>query len=36
MSDTIKSRLFGFHDVADSDEMFVDVMRRFRAERIVP
>ena len=36
MSDVTKSRSFGFHDVVDSEEMFVRLMRRFRAERIVP
>jgi hypothetical protein len=36
MSDVTESRRFGFHDVADSEEMFVRLMRQFRAERIVP
>jgi nucleoside-diphosphate-sugar epimerase len=36
MSDVTKSRRFGFHDVVDSEEMFVRLMREFRAERIVP
>ena len=36
MSDVSKSRRFGFHDVVDSEAMFVSLMRRFRAERIVP
>jgi nucleoside-diphosphate-sugar epimerase len=36
MSSVTKSRLHGFHDVVDSDEMFVRLLRRFRAERIVP
>ena len=36
MSDVTKSRRFGFHDVVDSEEMFVRLMHRFRAERIVP
>jgi nucleoside-diphosphate-sugar epimerase len=36
MSDVTKSRRFGFHDVVDSEEMFVRLMRRFRDERIVP
>lgn len=36
MSDVSKSRRFGFHDVVDSEEMFVRLMRQFRAERIVP
>ena len=36
MSDVTKSRRFGFHDVVDSEEMFVRLLRRFRDERIVP
>jgi nucleoside-diphosphate-sugar epimerase len=36
MSDVTKSRLFGFHDVVDSESMFVRLLRRFREERIVP
>jgi nucleoside-diphosphate-sugar epimerase len=36
MSDVTKSRRFGFHDVVDTEEMFVRLMRKFRAERIVP
>ena len=36
MSDLTKSRQFGFHDVVDSEAMFVRLMRQFRAERIVP
>lgn len=36
MSDVTKSRRFGFHDVVDSEEMFVRLLRRFREERIVP
>ena len=36
MSDVTKSRRFGFHDVVDSEEMFVRLLRQFRAERIVP
>ena len=36
MSDVTKSRRFGFHDVVDSEEMLVRLMRQFRAERIVP
>jgi hypothetical protein len=31
-----KSRRFGFHDVVDSEEMFVRLLGRFRHERIVP
>ncbi len=36
MSNLIKSRLHGFHDVVDSEEMFVRLLKRFREERIVP
>jgi nucleoside-diphosphate-sugar epimerase len=36
MSNVTKSRLYGFHAVVDSEEMFVRLLRRFRAERIVP
>ena len=36
MPDVGKSRRFGFHAVVDSEEMFVSLMRQFRAERIVP
>jgi nucleoside-diphosphate-sugar epimerase len=36
MSSVTKARLHGFHDVVDSEEMFVRLLRRFRDERIVP
>jgi nucleoside-diphosphate-sugar epimerase len=36
MSDVTKARLYGFHDVVDSEAMFVRLLRRFRDERIVP
>ena len=36
MSSVTKSRLHGFHDIVDSEEMFVRLLRRFREERIVP
>ena len=36
MSDVTKSRLYGFHDVVDSEAMFVRLLGRFREERIVP
>jgi nucleoside-diphosphate-sugar epimerase len=36
MTSTTKSRLHGFHDVVDSEEMFARLLRRFRAEKIVP
>jgi nucleoside-diphosphate-sugar epimerase len=36
MTNVTKSRLHGFHAVVDSEEMFVRLLGRFRAERIVP
>lgn len=36
MSNVTKSRLHGFLDVVDSEEMFLRLLRRFREERIVP
>jgi nucleoside-diphosphate-sugar epimerase len=36
MSDVSKSRRHGFHEVVDSEEMFVRLLSRFREERIVP
>ena len=36
MSDVTKSRLYGFHDVVDSEAMLVRLLRRFREDRIVP
>ena len=36
MSDVTKSRQHGFHDVVDSEEMFVRLLTRFRQQRIVP
>jgi len=36
MSSTIKARQPGFHDVVDSEEMLVRLLRQFRSERIVP
>ncbi len=36
MSSVTKSRLHGFHDVVDSEQMFARLLGRFRAERIVP
>ena len=36
MSDVTKSRLHGFHDVVDSEAMFVGLLTKFRKERIVP
>jgi nucleoside-diphosphate-sugar epimerase len=36
MTDVSKSRRDGFHQVVDSEEMFVRLLGRFREERIVP
>jgi nucleoside-diphosphate-sugar epimerase len=36
MTATTKARRFGFHEVVESEEMFVRLLRRFRDERIVP
>jgi hypothetical protein len=36
MSEVTKSRLYGFHDVVDSEAMFVRLLHRFREDRIVP
>jgi len=36
MSSVTKCRQHGFDDVVDSEEMFVRLLRQFRAERIVP
>ena len=36
MTSTIKARQHGFQDVVDSEQMFVRLLERFRAERIVP
>jgi nucleoside-diphosphate-sugar epimerase len=36
MSNVTKSRQHGFHDVVDSEEMFVRLLRRFRNEKVVP
>ena len=36
MTSTTKARQHGFHDVLDSEEMFVRLLKQFRAERIVP
>jgi len=36
MSDVTKSRQYGFHEVVDSEKMFTLLLRRFRAEGIVP
>jgi nucleoside-diphosphate-sugar epimerase len=36
MSDTTKVRRFGFHDVVDSEEMFLRLFREFQHNRIIP
>ncbi len=36
MSNLTKARLHGFHDVVDSEDMFVRLLTRFREQRIVP
>lgn len=36
MTNVTKSRQHGFHEVVDSEEMFVRLLQLFRAERIVP
>ena len=36
MSNVTKSWRHGFHDVVDTEEMFVRLLSRFREERIVP
>jgi len=36
MTSTTRIRQAGFHDVVDSETMFLDLFRRFRAARIIP
>ena len=36
MSSTTKARLAGFHDVVDSEEMFLRLFARLRADRVIP
>ncbi len=36
ISSTLKARRFGFQDFKDTEEMFIEQIERFRAERIVP
>lgn len=36
MSSTTKARQFGFHDVVDSEEMFLRLFARLRADRVIP
>ncbi len=36
MSDTTKARRFGFHEVADTEEMLLRLMRDFQQRRFIP
>jgi hypothetical protein len=36
IASTIKARQFGFHECVDTEEMFIDQLERFRAERVLP
>ena len=36
VSSTVKARQFGFHDVVDSQEMFLRQFDELRAERVIP
>ncbi len=36
MTSTTKARQHGFHEVVDTEEMFVRLLKQFRTERIVP
>jgi hypothetical protein len=36
MSDAIKARRFGFHEVVDAEEMLMRMMRDFQALRLIP
>ena len=36
ISSTTKARQCGFHEVVDSEEMFVRLLGRLRRERVVP
>ena len=36
MSDTTKARLFGFHDVVDTQQMFIELFDYYRRHRIIP
>jgi hypothetical protein len=36
MSDTAKSRRFGFHEVVDTEEMLLRQMREFQKMRFIP
>lgn len=36
LTDTTKARLHGFHDVVDSQAMFIETFDRYRAARLIP
>jgi hypothetical protein len=36
VSDTSKARRFGFHDLVDTEEMFLRMFSDFRRDRIIP
>lgn len=36
ISSTLKARRFGFQDFIDTEDMFIEQIERFRAERVVP
>lgn len=36
LTDTTKARLHGFHDVVDSQAMFIEMFDRYRAARLIP
>ena len=36
VSDTSKARRFGFHDLVDTEEMFLRMFADFRREHIIP
>ena len=36
MTDTLKIRQAGFHDCLDSEQMFLDLFRQFRAMKLIP
>lgn len=36
VSDTSKARRFGFHDLVDTEEMFMRMFAEFRRNRIIP
>jgi hypothetical protein len=36
MSNTTKARQFGFHDVVDTEEMFLRHFAKLRADKVIP